>query len=144
MTSDPSKQMTLFCLVDGESTSNAFPVEIEPTKTIGSLKDKIKLAQSPDFDDIVAKSLTLWQVLIPIAEDNDDDDEEEYDLPIHLNNIPKSDRKRLKAVANQVSEVFKTNPYEKVIHVIVQRPPPVPQQLARSPSPPFLEQETEP
>ncbi|KAK5796967.1 hypothetical protein F5H01DRAFT_401162 [Linnemannia elongata] len=30
--------LTLFCLVDGEATSNAFPVEIESTKTIGDLK----------------------------------------------------------------------------------------------------------
>ncbi|KAF9931246.1 hypothetical protein FBU30_010571 [Linnemannia zychae] len=80
-------QMTLFCLVDGEATSKAFPVEIGSSKTIGGLKDAIKLKQSPDFDDIVANSLTLWLVSIP--DDNqcstitidDLDDKTELDKP---------------------------------------------------------------
>ncbi|KAK5796982.1 hypothetical protein F5H01DRAFT_401214 [Linnemannia elongata] len=44
--------LTLFCLVDGEATSNAFPVEIESTKTIGDLKGLIKTKKTNDFQDL--------------------------------------------------------------------------------------------
>ncbi|KAI1294265.1 hypothetical protein EDD11_008201, partial [Mortierella claussenii] len=117
-------QLTLFCLVDGESTP--FPVEIEAAKTIGSLKKAIKDEKAIAFADVDADMLTLWRVSIPVADDDDDDDE----LPILLNNIPKNDKKRLKAVANKVTEVFGNEPAEKMILVIVQRPPPVQTPLA--------------
>ncbi|KAG0239337.1 hypothetical protein BG011_003942, partial [Mortierella polycephala] len=61
--------LTLFCLVDGESTSNAFAVEIESTKTISGLKDLIKAKKTPKFDDIAANELTLWQATIPEEEE---------------------------------------------------------------------------
>ncbi|KAG0196176.1 hypothetical protein BGX33_001959, partial [Mortierella sp. NVP41] len=105
--------LSLFCLVDGEATTNAFPVEIESTKTIGDLKDLIKAKQSPDFDDIVANSLTLWRVSIP-----DDDDNDEH--PILLDKV--SEKKKLKATT-KLSKVFDTELPEDTIHVIVQRPP---------------------
>ncbi|KAF9304398.1 hypothetical protein BG003_001713, partial [Podila horticola] len=79
--------MTLFCLVEGEPTSNAFPVDIVPTKTIGVLKDFIKTKKAPRFDDVAADELTLWRVSILIT---DDDDE----IPILLNNV-NSDKKKL-------------------------------------------------
>ncbi|KAG0320827.1 hypothetical protein BG000_003444 [Podila horticola] len=83
-------RMGLFCLVDGEATSIAIPVEIESTKTIGDLKDLIKTKKTPRFDDIAADELTLWRVSIPDAVDDDDD------LPILLDNIPGKDRKKPK------------------------------------------------
>ncbi|KAF9089031.1 hypothetical protein BGX27_002573, partial [Mortierella sp. AM989] len=64
--------LMLFCLVDGEATSNAFPVGIESTKTIGDLKELIKTKKTNDFSDVDADKLTLWRVTIP---DKDDDDE---------------------------------------------------------------------
>ncbi|KAF9325209.1 hypothetical protein BG006_011289, partial [Podila minutissima] len=42
---------TLFCVVEGETPSNAFPVEIELTKTIGDLKDLIKTKKTNNFHD---------------------------------------------------------------------------------------------
>ncbi|KAG0350128.1 hypothetical protein BGX24_008247, partial [Mortierella sp. AD032] len=42
-------RLSLFCLVHGEATSNAFPVEIESTKTIGDLKELIKTKKTNDF-----------------------------------------------------------------------------------------------
>jgi len=42
--------------------------------------------------------LTLWRVSIPVAVDDDDDGDD--DLPILLNNVPKNDKKKLKAVTN--------------------------------------------
>ncbi|KAF9924509.1 hypothetical protein BGZ67_009217, partial [Mortierella alpina] len=79
---------TLFCLVDGEPTSNAFPVGIEFSKTIGDFKKLIKTEKSPEFDDIAADKLALWRVSIPIIEDNDE-------LPLLLNNVPDKERKKL-------------------------------------------------
>ncbi|KAF9536721.1 hypothetical protein EC957_009872 [Mortierella hygrophila] len=57
--------LTLFCLVDGVATTNAFPVEIESTKTIGDLKKFIKKENTPEFDDFAPDKLTLWRVSIP-------------------------------------------------------------------------------
>ncbi|KAF9554275.1 hypothetical protein EC968_009721, partial [Mortierella alpina] len=108
--------LTLFCLVDGEPTFNAFPVGIESSKTIGDLKELIKTALSPQFDDIAAKDLTIWSVSIP-----DDDDDEE--IPIMLDNVSSKDKKKLRATRGLL-EVFPVKPSKNTIHVIVQRPPP--------------------
>lgn len=39
----------LFCLVDEEATSNAFPVEIESTNTIGDPKKLFNTERFPDM-----------------------------------------------------------------------------------------------
>ncbi|KAF9415354.1 hypothetical protein BGZ94_000118 [Podila epigama] len=109
--------LTLFCLVDGESTP--FPVEIESTKTIGDLKDAIKDKKAPRFDDVAADELTLWRVSIPDA----DDDENDEESPVLLDSIPSKDKKKLKAT-HDLSDVFKETPPKKTIHIIVQRPAP--------------------
>ncbi|KAF9157252.1 hypothetical protein DFQ26_008943, partial [Actinomortierella ambigua] len=112
-----TSSLTVFCVIDGESTFNAFSVQVDPTKTVDHLKDLIKAKQSPDFDDIVAKSLTLWRVSI---DDDDDDDDEQ---PIVLDSI--LEKKKLKAT-RKLSEVFE-GPLLKntdTIHIIVQLPPP--------------------
>ncbi|KAK5799406.1 hypothetical protein F5H01DRAFT_418077 [Linnemannia elongata] len=110
-------RLTLFCLVDGESTSNAFPVGIESTKTFGDLKEFIKVKKTPEFNDIAADKLTLWRVSIPIT---DDDDE----VPLLLNNVTDKDKKKL-GPATRLSKVFLDSLPEMTINVIVQRPPPV-------------------
>ncbi|KAG0277039.1 hypothetical protein BGZ95_006634 [Linnemannia exigua] len=122
--------LTLFCLVDGEATTNAFPVEAESTKTIGNLKELIKTKKTNDFQDVDADKLTLWRVSIP-----DDDDNE---LPVLLDTMP--EKKKLKATA-KLSKVFDTELPDDTIHVIVQRPPqvhaPVPSR-ALTPLPGYL------
>ncbi|KAG0044232.1 hypothetical protein BGZ89_006131, partial [Linnemannia elongata] len=107
-------RLNLFCLVNGEATSNAFPVEIESTKTIGDLKELIKTKKTNDFQDVDADKLTLWRVSIP---DDDDDDE----IPFVLDNVNK-DKKKLRATRGLL-EVFPDKPPKNTIHVIVQRPP---------------------
>lgn len=106
--------LTLFCLVDGESASNAFPVEVESSKTIGDLKNLLKTKKAPEFDDIAADKLILWSVSI-----SDDDDD---DLPILLGSF--SDKKKLKVTA-KLSKVYAMGPPEDTIHIIVERPPPL-------------------
>ncbi|KAF8948909.1 hypothetical protein BGZ46_005265 [Entomortierella lignicola] len=60
----------LFCVIDGETTSQAFPVPYDSRRTfIGELKDTIKAITSPTFDDIPARDLTLWADSIPVRGD---------------------------------------------------------------------------
>ncbi|KAI7815833.1 hypothetical protein BC939DRAFT_83289 [Gamsiella multidivaricata] len=104
--------LNLFCLVDGDKTT--FSVEIDPTKSVDHLKDLVKAKQTPDFDDITAKDLTLWRVSIPI--------------------VPKSERKEILLAdaaskeeldeTDDIADVFTDTPPKKTIHIIVQRPPP--------------------
>ncbi|KAG0323910.1 hypothetical protein BG000_002424, partial [Podila horticola] len=106
--------LTLFCLVDGEVTSSAFSVEIDPSKTVDGLKMLIKTEKAPLFDDIAAGKLNLWRATLPIT---DDDDE----IPILINNIT-SDKKKLGPTA-RLSKVFAEELPEETVHIIVQRPP---------------------
>ncbi|KAF9917553.1 hypothetical protein BGZ65_012839, partial [Modicella reniformis] len=55
--------MTIWCVVDGKSTS--FPVDIPADGTVGHLKDRIKEKKPNDFADIDADELTLWKVSLP-------------------------------------------------------------------------------
>ncbi|KAI1302690.1 hypothetical protein EDD11_005566 [Mortierella claussenii] len=61
------KRLPFFCLVDGEATSNAFPVSTSTTTTVGELKDLIKTKKAPRFDDVAADELTLWRVSILVV-----------------------------------------------------------------------------
>ncbi|KAF9902005.1 hypothetical protein EC991_005415 [Linnemannia zychae] len=59
-----SSYLTIFCIVDGALLSQAFPVSIHRSQTVGHLKNLIKTEQSPDFDDITANKLTLQGAII--------------------------------------------------------------------------------
>ena len=104
--------LTLFCLVDGESTS--FSVHVDPSETVDDLKVAIKDKNPETFNGVDAKDLTLWRVSIPVDDDDNDD------IPIPLDSVP--EKKRLKATT-RLSKVFDTELPEDTIHIIVQRPP---------------------
>ncbi|KAF9397756.1 hypothetical protein BGZ94_006218, partial [Podila epigama] len=131
--------LSLFCLVDGEATSNAFSVEIDPSKTVDVLKKVIKSEKAIAFSDIDADQLTLWRVSIPLR---DDDDE----LPILLNNVADKDKKKLGPVT-RLSKVFPEDIPEESIHIIVQRPlqvhTPIPAR-ASTPLPGYLSDNSRP
>jgi hypothetical protein len=110
----PIPESVFFCLVDGESTSNAFSVEIDSTKTFDGLKELIKADQSPIFDDITANSLTLWRISIPVVSAN------KY-KPVVLNEYETATELE---PTDDLSDVFEVKPPKKTIHIIVQRPPP--------------------
>ena len=104
--------LTLFCVVDGESTS--FPIKISSEETVGELKKLIK-AEKPNYcEKIDAKDLTLWHVSLPV--------------------VPKKDRKAISLAdvpskeeldeTDDISDVFQEMPPKKTIHIIVQRPLP--------------------
>ncbi|KAF9352665.1 hypothetical protein BGX34_012028 [Mortierella sp. NVP85] len=104
--------LTLFCVVDGETTS--FPVAIESTKTVGDLKKLIKAEKAKAFEEVDADQLTLWRVSFPV--------------------VPKSERKAVSLAdistkeeldeTDDISDVFEEKPPKKTIHIIVQRPLP--------------------
>ncbi|KAF8920987.1 hypothetical protein BGZ58_004144 [Dissophora ornata] len=102
-------QYTFLCLVDGEATP--FPVEIESCRTIGQLKDAIKTALSPQFDDVTAKDLALWMVSIPVMPKKER-------KKISLANVPSKEELD---ETDDVSDVFEETPPKKTIHIIVQR-----------------------
>ncbi|KAG0087340.1 hypothetical protein BGZ92_007414 [Podila epicladia] len=112
-----STLMQLFCLVSGESTSNAFSVDIDPTKTIGDLKKLIKTEKtSTRFDDIADGELTLWRISVPVALAN-------KHRPVIVSNIQSESKTKLDPT-DDISDVFEDQPPKETIHILVQRPPP--------------------
>ncbi|KAG0337159.1 hypothetical protein BG004_007755, partial [Podila humilis] len=109
-----NSNLTLFCLVDGETTSNAFPVEIESTKTIGSLKDVIRAKKVNDFSDVDADKLTLWCVNHSVNAAN-------RHQPLLLTSMGSATE--LDPLSD-IAAVFPTSLPKGTVHIIVQRPPP--------------------
>lgn len=104
-------EITIFCVVDGESTP--FSIDVSPDDTVGNLKDLIK-NKTKQFGDIAAKELILWKVLIPV--DND------KNPPIvKLDNL--EDKKKL-IPTTMLSYLYPTYPPESSIHIVIHRPPP--------------------
>ncbi|KAF9165642.1 hypothetical protein DFQ26_009654 [Actinomortierella ambigua] len=106
--------ITLFCLVDGQPTSNAFPVEIESNKTIGHLKDLIKVKKTPRFDDIAAAELILSHVSHPVIAAN------RHQLVL----LSAIESPRELVPTENIADVFTEPPPTQTIHILVQRPPP--------------------
>ncbi|KAG0336155.1 hypothetical protein BG000_006872 [Podila horticola] len=104
--------LTLFCLVDGETTSNAFPVKVSLDDTVGDLKNLIKTKKTNEFSDVDANQLTLWRVSIPVIT-------AKRNKPIILTELGS---KTELAPTDDISDVFQDQPPKKTIHVIVQRP----------------------
>ncbi|KAG0046286.1 hypothetical protein BGZ83_008526 [Gryganskiella cystojenkinii] len=106
--------LTLFCIVDGESTP--FSVDIDASKTVDHLKETIKTKKTNDFSNVDADKLTLWRVSIPV--------------------LPKKERKQISLAdvsskeeldeTDDISDVFEESPLKKTIHVLVQRTLPCP------------------
>ena len=105
---------TIFCLVHGEPATNAFPIEIDENKTVGTLKKLIKSEKENDFHDIDANKLRLWSVSIPV---NDTSALEELVLENDKNNgvqelLP----------VKKIKNIFPDEPADEHIHIIVERP----------------------
>ncbi|KAG0269268.1 hypothetical protein DFQ27_004131, partial [Actinomortierella ambigua] len=105
--------LTLFCVVDGESTSNAFPVKISPDDSIGDLKKLIKTEIPGTLNGVDAKDLTLWRVNHVIAAN--------IHQPVLLSAF---DSTKELAPIQYIADVFTETPPRQTIHLIVQRPPP--------------------
>jgi hypothetical protein len=106
--------LSLWCLVDGQSTSRAFLVQIAPDSSVDQLKDKIKEKKANEFSDVDADMLNLWRVSIPVVR-------ADRQRPIVLNDLESSVELD---PTDDVSDVFKEEPSKKTIHIIIQFPPP--------------------
>jgi hypothetical protein len=57
--------ITLLCLVKGNTTANAFPVDINNDQLVSHLKKAIKAEKHKTFHGVEADELKLWKVEIP-------------------------------------------------------------------------------
>src|SRR4051794_4063314 len=101
----PKSIITLICLVKGNTTVNAFPVNIGSNKLIGHLKKVIKAEKAPEFDNFPADKLKLWKVEIP---------DDRNDL---LSNLTLHEQTELLAT-KKVLKYFSETPAEEHIHII--------------------------
>jgi hypothetical protein len=101
--------ITLLCLVKRNTTTSAFPVDIEKGQLIGHLKEAIKAKNLQTFANVDAKDLKLWKV--PISDDQVDP----------LSNLSLQDSDELLAI-RKISKYFPDPPPEEHIHVLVFSP----------------------
>ncbi|KAF9342169.1 hypothetical protein BGX34_008645, partial [Mortierella sp. NVP85] len=59
--------VTIWCLVNGEPSSEAFSVNVGKSATIDGLKKAIKAKKPNNLGGVDAHKLTLWCVRIPIT-----------------------------------------------------------------------------
>ncbi|KAK3829154.1 MAG: hypothetical protein J3Q66DRAFT_383736 [Benniella sp.] len=104
--------LKMWYLVDGMSSSNAFPVDVDASATIGAFKELIK-AKNPEFGVFAAHKLTLWKVAIPLDNNNDDE------VAILLDSL--DEKKKLGSVT-RLSKVFLEELPEEMVLILVQRP----------------------
>ncbi|KAG0195903.1 hypothetical protein BGX33_002388, partial [Mortierella sp. NVP41] len=105
-------RLNLFCLVDGEPQSKAFPLTISSTETVGQLRNTIHLSKPIWFKDLEAEDLTLWRVSIP--DDN---------LSSAITADALDDKTELNNPRTRLSKLFPESPDDNT-YIIVQRPPP--------------------
>ncbi|KAF9343513.1 hypothetical protein BGX34_006667, partial [Mortierella sp. NVP85] len=76
--------LRLWCLVDGKSSSEAFPIDIDASAAIGDLKRTIK--KESVFKYTAASELKLWRVEIPMPtkEDADTDADSMREITLSL------------------------------------------------------------
>src|SRR3954470_19234628 len=101
--------ITLFCLVKGNTTANAFSVKISRDEPISELKKAIKAEKHKTFHGVEADELKLWKV--PISDDHDD----------QLKNLTLQDSDELLAI-NDIGDYWTEKPLKKHIHVLVEPP----------------------
>jgi hypothetical protein len=99
----------IHCWVFGDDPRHVFPVRIEAHRTIGELKDVIKIKQDPQLRHVVAGTLTLRKISIPHAE-----------LVEKLREIHVEDGEELESML-ELSEVFPNSPREH-LHLIIHPP----------------------
>jgi len=105
--------LTVFCLVDAESISHAFSIDIDRGKTVDHLKNAIKTKKSPRFDEIAADELALWRVSVP--------DGKKDDFSVLLDCV--FEKSKLKPTT-ELSRDFDIEFPRDMVHIIVQRPTP--------------------
>ncbi|KAG0357838.1 hypothetical protein BC939DRAFT_514699 [Gamsiella multidivaricata] len=103
--------LNLFCLTDGDPTSRAFDIDIEPAAIVSILRKAIKAQKNAAFADVAADKLKLWRVSVPVVAGH-------IHNAVFLNEI---DSKTELIPTDDVSDVFPNTPAKEIIHIIVQR-----------------------
>ncbi|KAF9954138.1 hypothetical protein BGZ70_010649 [Mortierella alpina] len=122
------KNLTLFCIVEGESVSHAFQLKnIASSDDVDDLKHLIVDGnQAPAFRDVAAKDLILWRISIP---DN------KQGSAITIDAL--DDKTELNDPRARLSKLFPESPDDHT-YILVQRPSsvnaPVPARVVAAPS----------
>ncbi|KAF9278342.1 hypothetical protein BGZ68_008626, partial [Mortierella alpina] len=111
--SRPVADITLRCVIDGESSSKSFEVSLPLTADVGDLKYAIGDKTSPQFGFSAAYRIILWKVLIPLPQDYNDTASR-----VCLDEILKKEKKLLERPSRKVSSVFGGQPDDNTIHVV--------------------------
>ena len=98
-----TENYTLFCFIENINVE-AFPVDIDPNKTVGHLKKFIKNENTPDLNDINPSNLMLWKVDAPEGQ------------KIDLSGL--GDGNALKSTWS-ISDYWEGKPSKKQIHVYI-------------------------
>ncbi|KAG0314277.1 hypothetical protein BGZ99_008234 [Dissophora globulifera] len=108
----PKAKLSVFCLVESESTSHAFPVKNIPlSNTVYDLKELIKKENPNGFHNLDPRDLSLWLVTIPLEDDDGK-------LRIWLDNLTDKDELHPR---KPLSAVFSKGPPDDSTYIIVQR-----------------------
>src|SRR5258705_41801 len=107
-----SGTLDLNCLVLDDDASHIFPIEIAERKTVGALKDVIKVKKRPAFDHVPADTLILWKVSIPVNRN----------LTENLSKLDFIDENSLLPV-KKLSKIFSDQPEDEHLHIVVRVPP---------------------
>ncbi|KAF9379751.1 hypothetical protein CPB97_008775 [Podila verticillata] len=107
--------LTLFCLVDGQSTKQAWSIKALPADTVDDMKKAVKVAQAPSFDHVVSGELQLRKVYIT-------DDPETDTIPVYV----KDKKYRELRATDTVAEVYPRGTVCKAVQLMVMKPAPKP------------------
>ena len=98
-----TENYTLYCFIETINVE-AFPVDIDPNKTVGHLKKFIKNEKQNDLKDVDADKLMLWKVDVSEVEE------------IDLSGL--GDGNALKSTWS-ISDYWEGKPSKKQIHVYI-------------------------
>ncbi|KAF9950482.1 hypothetical protein BGZ65_006591, partial [Modicella reniformis] len=111
-----ANDLTIWCMVDCESTSAAFKVKLSPTDDVADLRKLIKTEKPKRFANVDADELTLWKVSIPVVIAHKHEN-------ITLNSLDPKNKGDELHPTDELEDVFNGQPTKKTIHILVQLPP---------------------
>lgn len=95
----------LLCLLNGEASRKAFPVNIKMNKTVGELKNAIRLAHPV----LKTYKLTLWRVSIPKSLDI-------------IQYPPRILQREQLPHSRKLRQIFTQQPVKGHVHIIIEPP----------------------
>ena len=103
--------LTLMCYILGDHPDVIFTIDIEETRIVSVLKDRIKEKRATTLKDVDSANLVLWGVDMPTTDD----------LQIDLDKIDLVDKKLLSSLM-KLSDIFSPPLNEGHVHVLIKRP----------------------